>query len=123
MDSDYNLDIGQLNAQLKVKIGGKVYWQINEDTQMGVGDMNVTILSSDETTVNESIATDAEGLWSLYVPILDQYNVTVMKDGFETVYYVCSTTDKEHPLHLDLGNAPQCQQTNNYIDLFRPKLL
>ena len=86
-DGEFNLDLGTLEADLEVQIGGKVYWQIRSDNQKGIQGMNVTILSSDELSVNETIETDEFGVWRLFVPIQDVYNVTVSKDGYSTVYY------------------------------------
>ena len=83
-------DAGVLHASLEVEIGGKVYWDLNDDdtpdATEGIPEFNVTV-TGNTTTVNETVMTDADGVWRLFVPIRDDYNVTVMKEGFETVYY------------------------------------
>ena len=86
-DEEFNLDLGPQEADLEVQIGGMVYWQISSEVKQGIQGMNVTVLSSDEMTVNQTVETDASGTWRLFVPIQDQYNVTVEKEGYGTVYY------------------------------------
>lgn len=86
-DGEFNLDLGVLEADLEVQIGGMVYWQISSEVKQGIEGMNVTIISSNQVTVNQTVQTDDGGIWRLFVPIQDQYNVTVEKDGYGTVYY------------------------------------
>ena len=49
--------------------------------------MNVTVLGNNNTDFSQTVSTDEEGVWRVFVPIRDVYNVTVEKEGFETVYY------------------------------------
>ena len=84
------LDLGVVYAALEVQIGGKVYWDLDNnsvpDSSEGIPDVNVTIIGN-STAVNTTVVTDSEGVWRVFVPIRDVYNVTVEKEGFETVYY------------------------------------
>ena len=73
---------------MEVEIGGKAYWDTNEDDiadgNEGVEGADVTIQGGSIDTV---VTTDAEGVWRMYVPILENYTVTVAKDGFGVVSY------------------------------------
>ena len=87
------VDLGVLAADLEVEIGGKVFWDLNEndvvDSHEGVEGVNVTIIGGD---INETLETDADGVWTLYVPIRSSYNVTVAKEGFSTETYNMNNT-------------------------------
>ena len=90
---DNTVDLGVLEADLEVEIGGKVFWDLNEndevDSHEGVENVTVTIVGGD---VDEEISTDADGVWTTYVPIRSSFNVTVAKDGFSTEYYDMNST-------------------------------
>ena len=85
---DVNTSLGEVYAALEVEIGGKAYWDTNEDDiadgNEGVEGADVTIQGGSIDTV---VTTDAEGVWRMYVPILENYTVTVAKDGFGVVSY------------------------------------
>jgi hypothetical protein len=85
---DANTSLGVVYAALEVEIGGKAYWDTDEDdiadANEGVEGANVTIQGGSIDTV---VATDSAGVWRLYVPILENYTVTVSKDGFGVVSY------------------------------------
>ena len=73
---------------MEVEIGGKAYWDTDEDdiadANEGVEGATVTIQGGSIDTVVE---TDSTGVWRLYVPILENYAITVEKDGFGVVSY------------------------------------
>ncbi|MGB1658920.1 MAG: hypothetical protein ACPHHS_00325, partial [Candidatus Poseidoniaceae archaeon] len=85
---DVNTSLGEVYAALEVEIGGKAYWDTNEDDiadgNEGVEGADVTIQGGSIDTV---VTTDSEGVWRMYVPILENYTVTVAKDGFGVVSY------------------------------------
>ena len=74
------VELGDVNVNLTVEISGKVYW----DNTVGISEVNVTVLGG---IINETIETNSDGVWSLYVPIQETYNVSASKVGFETVFY------------------------------------
>lgn len=86
-----SLELGTVYADLIVEIGGKVFWDLNEDDSPslaeGVPDVNVTITGSNNTAINETLVTDSEGVWSLFVPLRDVYSVSIDKDGFDSEVY------------------------------------
>ncbi len=90
---DANTSLGNVYADLEVEIGGKAYWDTNEDdipdANEGVEGANVTIQGGSIDTV---VTTDATGVWRIYVPILENYTVTVSKDGFGIVSYDDNST-------------------------------
>ena len=81
---------------LEVLIGGKIFWDFNEngvvDITETIENASVTISSSDEMTTYD-VATDAFGVWSQMVSIMDTYNVTVEKSGYSTGYYLTNETN------------------------------
>jgi len=83
-----NTSFGVQYAALEVEIGGKAYWDTDEDDiadgNEGVEGAEVTIQGGSIDTV---VTTDADGVWRIYVPILENYTVTVSKDGFGVVSY------------------------------------
>ncbi len=85
---DANTSLGEVYAELEVEIGGKAYWDTDEDDiadgNEGVEGAEVTIQGGSIDTV---VTTDADGVWRIYVPILENYAVTVAKDGFGVVSY------------------------------------
>ena len=86
MDENTSLDV--VYAALEVEIGGKAYWDTDEDdiadANEGVEGANVTIQGG---TIDTVVATDSTGVWRMYVPILENYTITVEKDGFGLVTY------------------------------------
>ena len=86
MNENTSLDV--VYAALEVEIGGKAYWDTDEDdiadANEGVEGATVTIQGGSIDTVVE---TDSTGVWRLYVPILENYAITVEKDGFGVVSY------------------------------------
>ena len=85
---DSNTSLGDVYAALEVEIGGKVYWDTDEDDvpdiDEGVEGANVVIQGG---TVDTTVSTDPAGVWRMYVPILENYAITVSKDGFGSVSY------------------------------------
>ena len=83
-----NTSLGMIYADLEVEIGGKAYWDVDEDD---IGDSNEGVEGADVTiqggTIDTVIVTDENGVWSLYVPILENYTVSIAKDGFGVVSY------------------------------------
>ncbi|HIA90318.1 MAG: hypothetical protein CXX80_03785 [Methanobacteriota archaeon] len=80
----------EVSAQTWVEIGGKVYWDLNGDElpglDEGIEDVNVTILGN-STDVNVTVQTENGGVWKLFVPVKDLYNVTIYKEGFAAEWY------------------------------------
>jgi asparagine N-glycosylation enzyme membrane subunit Stt3 len=85
------LSLEAVYAALEVEIGGKIYWDLDNNSAPSVGegipDMNVTVVGSNNTEVDTVVTSDEEGVWRLFVPIRDIYNVSVEKEGYDTVYY------------------------------------
>jgi len=102
---DANTSLGVVHAALEVEIGGKAYWDTDEndiaDADEGVEGANVTIQGGSIDTVVE---TDSSGVWRIYVPILENYSVTVAKDGFGVVSY-----DDNNTGTYIVDNAPVSQ--------------
>ncbi|MDP6870313.1 MAG: STT3 domain-containing protein [Candidatus Poseidoniaceae archaeon] len=71
-----------------VLVGGKIFWDLNDDDIPGVSEgvegVNVSITGAN---LDENLLTDENGVWDLFVPIRDNYTVTVSKTGFDTVTY------------------------------------
>ena len=90
-----DVELGNLTVDLEVLIGGKIYWDFNEndiaDLSELVADANITITSSDDTLIFD-LTTDEFGVWSQMVPIMDTYNVTVEKSGYSSGYYTTTET-------------------------------
>ena len=90
-----DVELGNLTVDLEVLIGGKIYWDFNEndiaDLSELVADANITITSSDDTLIFD-LTTDEFGVWSQMVPVMDTYNVTVEKSGYSSGYYTTTET-------------------------------
>ena len=90
-DENNSLTLDPVYAVLEVEIGGKVYWDLDNNSVPSFGEglpgMNVTIIGDNNSEFSTTVETDDEGVWRVFVPIRDVYNVTVEKEGFETVYY------------------------------------
>ena len=91
-----DVNLGEVMIDLEVLIGGKIFWDFNEngvvDITETIENASVTISSSDEMTTYD-VATDAFGVWSQMVSIMDTYNVTVEKSGYSTGYYLTNETN------------------------------
>ena len=89
--TDNRLILDPVYATLEVEIGGKVYWDLDNNSAPSAGEglpeMSVTVEGDNNSAFLETVMTDDEGVWRVFVPIRDVYNVTVEKEGFETVYY------------------------------------
>ena len=85
------IDLGIQYANLEVFIGGNVFWDFNDDNVSDLGEwiegVNVTIVGNNNSEINQTVTTDIDGNWNLFVPIRDVYNISISKDGYETVYY------------------------------------
>ncbi|MBT7638514.1 MAG: hypothetical protein HN554_06410 [Euryarchaeota archaeon] len=98
------LDLGLINADMEVQIGGKVFWDLDDDDipdgTEGVANTTVTILGMNNTEIDTNVTTDEFGVWSLFVPIQDEYQVTVSKEGFSTEVYNVSNSSA-YPVYSD----------------------
>lgn len=113
---DGKLDLGIVTADLEVEIGGKVFWDLNEDDvpgiTEGVEDFLVEILGN-TSGVDTNVTTDGDGVWSLFVPVSDDYTVTVSKEGFATEVYNLSNSSsypvennpESHDIEVVAGNV------------------
>ena len=96
-DADNNTLILDVNyAALEVEIGGKIYWDLDNNSlpsmNEGIPEMNVTLQGTNNSEYSTVVQSDEQGVWRAFVPIRDVYNVSVTKDGFETVYYETDNT-------------------------------
>ena len=70
-------EAGIVSIDKSVLIGGKIFWDLNEDdlpsSGEGIADVNVSITS--DSGFDQTVATDSEGVWKLFVPIRDNYTV------------------------------------------------
>jgi len=115
--SNGSMNLGMISADLVVEIGGKVFWDLNEDDipslSEGVPEVNVTIMGSNNTAINETIMTDEDGVWSLFVPLRDVYSVSIDKEGFANVSYDIEETGgfpvydtiASHDIKMNAGNV------------------
>ena len=96
-DENHTLVLDPVYATLEVEIGGKVYWDLDNNSAPSLGEglpeMSVTVIGNNNSEVSTTVTTDDEGVWRVFVPIRDVYNVTVEKEGFETVYYATEDQD------------------------------
>ncbi len=96
-DENHTLVLDPVYATLEVEIGGKVYWDLDNNSAPSLGEglpeMSVTVIGNNNSEVSTTVTTDDEGVWRVFVPIRDVYNVTVEKEGFETVYYATEEQD------------------------------
>ena len=85
------VDLGVVSADVEVRIGGRVFWDINDDDIANLGEwveeFNLTIVGTNNSDIDTVITTDADGLWSTFVPIRDVYNITLEKAGYAITYY------------------------------------
>ncbi len=111
------LDLGVYYAELEVEIGGKVFWDLNDDDlpggTEGVQNITVTILGMNNSEIDTNVTTDEFGVWSLFVPIQDEYQVSVSKEGFSTEVYNVSNSSaypvysepESHDIEVTAGNV------------------
>ena len=87
---DNQVDLGNLYANVNVQIGGKVYWDLNDDSiatpNEYVDAVNVTIIGLNNG-ITENVTTDENGIWSAFVPIRSEYNVSITKEGYADSYF------------------------------------
>ena len=93
---DEDVELGVVEAELQVIIGGKIFWDWNEngmvDFTESIADVNVTISSTDGSVLHE-LNTDELGVWFQSVPIMQTYNVSVEKSGYSAGYYQTNGSD------------------------------
>ena len=106
-------DAGLVLVDKSVKVGGKLFWDLDGNDQPssgeGIADVNVSITS--ESGLNETLVTDEDGVWSLFVPIRDNYTVVAMKEGFANVtftdgnnsFYTVNDTHESRDFEMDAG--------------------
>ena len=89
------VELGDVEVDLEVLIGGKIYWDFNENERADVIEVvegaNVTIESTDGL-ISYNVNTDEFGVWSQMVPIMTTFNVSVEKTGYTTGYYLTNET-------------------------------
>ena len=87
-------DVGVVEVDKFVLIGGKIYWDLDENdlpsSGEGIESVNVSITS--DNGFDELVSTDEDGTWKLFAPIRDNYTVTASKAGFDTVTYENNNT-------------------------------
>ena len=113
-----SMDNGSWNAgtvliNKNVLIGGKIFWDLNEDDMpsSGEGVDNVTVNITSDSGFDESIQTDSEGVWSIFAPIRDNYTVMAEKAGFDSAtyaeennsYYTVNDTHESRDFELTAG--------------------
>ena len=125
-----SLDLGVITADLEVEIGGKVFWDLNEDDEPGVTEgvegFLVEVLGA-TSGIDTNVLTDSSGVWSLFVPVEDTYTVTVSKDGFATESYNLDDTSaypvendpKSHDIEVIAGNVAVSGQVTDINDASR----
>ena len=106
-------EAGVVLVDKSVMVGGKIYWDLDENDEPsnneGIEGVNVTI--SSENGLNETLSTDEGGVWSLFVPIRDNYSIVAMKEGFATVnytdgnnsFYVVNDTHESRDFEMSAG--------------------
>ena len=103
LSEDGIINLEKIFAELEVEISGKVFWDLDDDDipdgTEGVANATVTILGNN-TLVDTNVTTNEYGVWSLFVPIEDDYQVTVSKEGFSTEVYNLSNSSA-YPVHSD----------------------
>ena len=85
------VNITDLYADHDVEIGGRLYWDLdNDDTpdaNEGVEGVLVNVTSLDGTTFVSNVTSDENGVWQLFVPVRTSYVVEGSKLGFADVAY------------------------------------
>ena len=106
-------EAGVVEVDKSVLAGGKIFWDLDENdipsSSEGIEGVNVSITS--DSGFSEQLVTDENGVWSLFVPIRDNYTVVAQKDGFATVnytdgnssYYVVNDTHESRDFEMSAG--------------------
>ena len=106
-------DAGLVLVDKSVKVGGKIFWDLDENNETsnneGIEGVNVSVTSV--SGLNESLMTDEDGVWSLFVPIRDNYTVVAMKEGFATAtysdanssFYIVNDTHESRDFEMSAG--------------------
>ena len=127
-DSPFNTDdavnnslvLDAVYATLEVEIGGKVFWDLNKDSIPNLGEglpeMSVTVQGDNNSDFSATVMTDDEGVWRVFVPIRDVYNVTVEKEGYETVYYE-TENQSGYTVH-DSPDSTDIEVSAGLVDVF-----
>ena len=79
----------------------------------GVENVTVSVVGLNNTEIDTNISTDESGVWRLFVPIQDEYQVTVSKLGFGTESYNISNSSafpvyasqESHDIEIIAGNV------------------
>ena len=83
------VNITDLYADHDVEIGGRLYWDLdNDDTpdaNEGVEGVLMNVTSLDGTTFISNVTSDENGVWQLFVPVRTSYVVEGSKLGFADV--------------------------------------
>ncbi len=118
--TNQSLVLDAVYAELEVEIGGKVYWDLDNNSLPSAGEgipaINVTVLGANNSDVSIDTSTDDEGVWRAFVPIRDVYNVTVTKEGFETVYY--ATNNESGFAVYDSPDSQDIEVSAGSVDVF-----
>ena len=106
-------DAGTVYVDKHVLVGGKIFWDLNEDDtpNSGEGIESVNVSISSESGFSENVTTDEEGTWKLFVPIRENYTVVAEKSGFDTVtyedgdssFYVVNDTHESRDFEMSAG--------------------
>ncbi|MGB1491501.1 MAG: hypothetical protein ACPG9O_05495, partial [Candidatus Poseidoniaceae archaeon] len=106
-------DVGAVYVDKHVLVGGKIFWDLNEDdipnSGEGIDSVNVSI--SSESGFSENLTTDEDGTWKLFVPIRENYTVVAEKAGFDSVtyedgntsFYVVNDTHESRDFEMSAG--------------------
>ena len=117
---DNSLVLDPVYATLEVEIGGKVYWDLDNNSAPSMGEglpeMQITVQGNNHSEFSETVMTDDEGVWRLFVPIRDVYDVAVEKEGFETVYYE-TENQSGYTVH-DSPDSTDIEVTAGQVDVF-----
>jgi len=87
-------NVGVVEVNKHVLIGGKIFWDLNDDDlpSPGEGVENATVNVTAERGWEWTLQTDAGGVWSVFVPIRDDYDVQAEKPGFDSATYTNETS-------------------------------
>ena len=117
---DNSLVLDPVYATLEVEIGGKVYWDLDNNSAPSLGEglpeMQITVQGNNHSEFSETVMTDDEGVWRLFVPIRDVYDVAVEKEGFETVYYE-TENQSGYTVH-DSPDSTDIEVTAGQVEVF-----
>jgi len=84
--SSYSVDV-TVNKQLQLT--GKVYWDLDDNGNPGVleGIANVSVNLTEDgfSEANYSLTTNTMGQWSVFLPSLSNWNISVEKEGFSAI--------------------------------------